>query len=201
MMSRISVYTNACRERLGVLPRVFARGAACAICAAAICLAGAACDSLPMPSPTPTPHEALSFDELLALEQADEQAAIQDSQTAADGTDNASDAVSNIAGVYKGNHSEVPDEYQPYITLSDDKTAVFHANLLSAMGDVKGTWEYSGGVVSFYVDEVTFNGFTGQDVEQMDFEVGDGVLTLTHIMPATTIGMTVERDVFQKAAS
>lgn len=135
----------------------------------------------------------LSFEEMLAREQASEQAAQQQQ---------APKEVVKIAGVYIGNHEDVQNEYQPKLVLNEDGSASFRANLLSAMGDATGDWQFEGGVVSFVIKEVSFNGFMGQDVEQMDFEVNeDGSLTLTHIIPATSIGITVEKDVFTKQAS
>lgn len=105
------------------------------------------------------------------------------------------------AGTYRCVSTEISDQYWPNIELTSTGQAVFHANLLTGMGEAKGTYTIDGDRIHVTVEQVSFTGFTGENVTDMMFDrISEDTLELAYTTPDSPIGLTNAGDRFVKAA-
>lgn len=103
------------------------------------------------------------------------------------------------AGVYSCASEGVDEQYWPSLELALDGTAVFHANLFTGMGELRGRYTVDSGTIKFSVEEVSFTGFVGETVTDMVFgSVSDDTLELSYTTPDTPVGVTNSGDRFTK---
>lgn len=107
----------------------------------------------------------------------------------------------DVAGIYRCVSTEISDQYWPSIELTSTGEAVFHANLLTGMGEARGAYTVEDDRIHMTVEKVAFTGFTGENVTDLMFDrIGDDTLELSYTTPDSSIGITNAGDRFVKAA-
>lgn len=104
-----------------------------------------------------------------------------------------------IAGSYYCASEGIDEQFWPCIELSVDGNAVFHANLFTGMGELRGSYTADDDTVKFAVADVSFTGFVGETVTDMVFsKVSDDTLELSYTTPDSPVGVTNPGDRFTR---
>lgn len=112
----------------------------------------------------------------------------------------AAQAFGQTAGIYLCNSPEIDSEYWPMLELGVEGKAVFRANLLTGMGELKGNYLVDGDTIQISVETVSFTGFAGENVQDIVFRiVSENTLELSYTTPDTPIGLTNPGDQFVKS--
>ncbi len=108
----------------------------------------------------------------------------------------------SLAGKYVFRTEGVEDTYCPNLVLREDGTCRFNVNLLTNMGALNGSYQVDKGLlITIDVDNLSFDGFTGDDTKRVYFEVAaDDTLMYrgTDAGEDAVIGMTNPMDLFKK---
>lgn len=111
----------------------------------------------------------------------------------------AAQAFGQTAGTYLCSSPEIDSAYWPMLELGVDGKAVFRANLLTGMGELKGSYLIDGDTIQISVETVSFTGFAGENVQDIVFRiVSENTLELSYTTPDTPIGLTNPGDQFVK---
>lgn len=105
------------------------------------------------------------------------------------------------AGTYRCISDEINEQYWPSLELTVEGEAIFHANLLTGMGELRGSYTIDDDVVKVSVEQVSFTGFAGEKVTDIVFDfVSEDTLELAYTTPNTPVGITNPGDRFVRAA-
>ena len=100
----------------------------------------------------------------------------------------------NIIGVWRQADSAANQNYEPMITFNSDDSFLYRVNLLSAMGNVIGTYEVKQDGIYCYVTNRSFSGFTCETVTEFVFRFKDNEL----IYEGENMGLTIAGDSFKE---
>lgn len=104
------------------------------------------------------------------------------------------------AGTYYCVSTEIGQQYWPSIELDAQGAAVFRANLLTGMGELRGSYTIDDDTIKMSVEQVSFTGFAGEKVTDLVFDfVSEDTLQLAYTSPDTPVGITNAGDRFVKA--
>lgn len=107
-----------------------------------------------------------------------------------------------LAGKYVFHTEGVEDIYCPNLVLREDGTCRLNVNLLTNMGAINGTYTLEQGILlTIEVDNLSFEGFVGDDTKKVFFEVASEESLMyrgTDAGEDAVIGMTNPLDLFEK---
>lgn len=108
-----------------------------------------------------------------------------------------------LAGDYVFAAEGVDPRNYPTLSLREDQTCCFTVNLLTHMGHMEGSYTVQGSSLEIIVDEVDFDGFIGDDVRELRFDLGGEGIMLYRGSASDeeqVIGMTNPYDIFKRQA-
>lgn len=151
---------------------------------------------------TSSSHTAQSADQsepASSFKTAEELIREADERSRAASEEKAHEVYGDVAGTYVCAYEEMDRQFWPSLELLEDGSAVFHANLLTSMGDLKGAYTQEGETVKMVISKSSFDGFSGDKVTDLVFDfVSEEKLELAYTVPNTSVGMTSPGDQFEK---
>lgn len=124
------------------------------------------------------------------------------SETEKSSSEEAETDFASLDGKYVFHTEGVEDIYCPNLVLREDGTCRFNVNLLTNMGAINGSFQVDKGLlITIDVDNLSFDGFVGDDTKRVYFEVAAGDTLMyrgTDAGEDAVIGMTNPMDLFKK---
>lgn len=147
-----------------------------------------------------TPQSSAAASASEGFKTADELIREAEERASSSASEQAAQKFGEVAGVYRFSGQGLDEAYCPAVELLNDGKAIFHANLLTGMGDLSGTYTVSADSIHISVKEVAFSGFAGDNITDMVFDLVDGgsALELAYTSPETPVGITNAGDRFEK---